>query len=164
MHCLTARFVQGRCLEFGSDGTPLYVPFTPSSDNDSHHLFKRSLIFATTGRGRVAGSIDQKYLEQIVQDFNKTINGDQQEATSQSSIIFDQPIDIPQPELDEITTNRVFHNNSSSENRMWENYNVSDEFLADLDVVYKETSSNAAKTRTFVWTTFVFCVFMTHIY
>ena len=164
MHCLTPCFVQGRCLEFGSDGTPLYVPFTPA-DNDSHHLFKRSLIFANTGRGRVAGSIDQKYLEQIVQDFNKTINGDQQEATLQSSIIFDQPIDIAQPELDEIST-QVFQNSNSSDNSVWENYEVSDEFLADLDVVYKETSSdgNSVKTTAFAGTTFVLCLFMTRIY
>ena len=39
---------QGRCLEFGPDGTPLYVPFT--TDHESHHLFKRSLIFNTTGK------------------------------------------------------------------------------------------------------------------
>ena len=76
------------------------------------------------------------------------------------------PIDIAQPELDEITTTQVFQNNNSSDNRMWENYEVSDEFLADLDVVYKETSStgNSVKTRAFAGTTFVLCLFMTRIY
>jgi hypothetical protein len=61
------RGAQGRCLEFGSDGTPLYVP--EEAGGEGHTLFKRSLIFNSTSR--VAGSIDQEYLQQIVRDFNR---------------------------------------------------------------------------------------------
>ena len=129
---------QGRCLEFGSDGTPLYVPFTPA-DMEPHKLFRRSLIFNTTGRGRVVGSIDQKYLEQIVQDFNKTINGgkEQENSPSSSSVIFDDPIDIPGSELEEMTT-KVFQKTSDDP---WDSSEISDEFLADVDVIYKDKNS-----------------------
>ena len=128
---------QGRCLEFGPDGTPLYVPFP--TDNPPHHLFKRSLIFNTTGRGRVAGSIDQEYLEQIVQDFNKTINGEEAERGlgSSSSVIFDDPIDIPEPELEDITT-KVFQSTSSSP---WSEAETEEEFVADVDIIYQSPAS-----------------------
>ena len=104
-----------------------------------------------TGRGRVVGSIDQKYLEQIVQDFNKTINGgmEEEENLHQSSlVIFDDPIDIPEPELSEITT-KVFQTASVDDNTeetvdddLWENVDVSDEFLADIDIIYKDVTSD----------------------
>ena len=139
---------QGRCLEFGPDGTPLYVPAFTTDHHESHHLFKRSLIFNTTGRGRVVGSIDQKYLEQIVQDFNKTINGGTEEDNLHQSslVIFDDPIDIPEPELSEITT-RVFQNTSidatdEADDDLWESVEVSDEFLADIDIIYKDVTSD----------------------
>ena len=148
---------QGRCLEFGPDGTPLYVPAFTTDHHESHHLFKRSLIFNTTGRGRVVGSIDQKYLEQIVRDFNKTINGETGQEQS-SSVIFDEPIDIPEPELNQITTN-VFQN--SSDDSDWEGYQVEDEFLADLDIVYRENEAEILSASvTFV----LFSVFMSHFY
>ena len=120
------------------DGTPLYVPFT-ASDTEPHKLFRRSLIFNTTGRGRVSGSIDQKYLEQIVQDFNKTINGEkEQEPTPSSSlVIFDDPIDIPGSELDEMTT-KVFQGTPQDP---WDDAEISDEFLADVDVIYNDVDS-----------------------
>ena len=119
-------------MEFGPDGTPLYVPFP--TDNPPHHLFKRSLIFNTTGRGRVAGSIDQEYLEQIVQDFNKTINGEAERGLgSSSSVIFDDPIDIPEPELEDITT-KVFQSTSSSP---WSEAETEEEFVADVDIIYQ---------------------------
>ena len=143
---------QGRCLEFGSDGTPLYVPFT-ASDTEPHKLFRRSLIFNTTGRGRVVGSIDQKYLEQIVQDFNKTINGGKEQELSPSSslVIFDDPIDIPGSELEEMTT-KVFQ---TTQHDPWDDAEVSDEFLADVDVIYKDVDSGGkskteSKTNLFI--------------
>ena len=144
---------QGRCLEFGSDGTPLYVPFT-ASDTEPHKLFRRSLIFNTTGRGRVVGSIDQKYLEQIVQDFNKTINGGkEQEVTPSSSlVIFDDPIDIPGSELEEMTT-KVFQKTPQNQDS-WDDAEVSDEFLADVDIIYKDADSGS-HTKIKSWT-FIF--------
>ena len=130
---------QGRCLEFGDDGTPLYVPFV-TDENEIHHLFKRSLILNSTGR--VIGSIDQKYLEQIVQEFNKTINSNLGRSTtpqsSENLVNFEHPIDIPGQDLDELTT-QVFQYDPPD----WE---ISDEFLADVDVVYleKDISSSIA--------------------
>ena len=38
-----------------------------------HAVFKRSLILNSTSR--VAGSIDQEYLQQIVRDFNRFVGG-----------------------------------------------------------------------------------------
>ena len=109
---------------------------------------------SATGRGRIAGSIDQKYLEQIVQDFNKTINGGMEEEILQSSsVIFDDPIDIPEPELNEITT-KVFQKNSSNDN--WDNIDISDEFLADMDITYiKQSKSFANSMRGVALTTLV---------
>ena len=125
------------------------MPF--SADNESHHLFKRSLIFNTTGRGRVVGSIDQKYLEQIVQDFNKTINGgEEREIQQSSSVIFDDPIDIGEPELNEITT-QVFQNESSDD---WDGIDMSDEFLADVEVVYHHKNHSNMNLPVF-WLLFI---------
>ena len=97
-------------MEFGDDGTPLYVPFL-TDENEIHHLFKRSLILNSTGR--VIGSIDQKYLEQIVQEFNKTINSNMISNTTYKStknlVNFEDPIDIPEPELNQLST-QVFQN------------------------------------------------------
>ena len=105
----------------------------------------------------MAGSIDQKYLEQIVRDFNKTLNGETGQEQS-SSVIFDEPIDIPEPELNQITTN-VFQN--SSDDSDWEGYQVEDEFLADLDIVYRENEAEILSASvTFV----LFSVFMSHFY
>lgn len=91
------------------------------------------------------GSIDQKYLEQIVQDFNKTINGGkEQELTPSSSlVIFDDPIDIPGSELEEMTT-KVFQKTPQDP---WDDAEVSDEFLADVDVIFKDVDSGG-QTKT----------------
>ena len=119
--------------------------------------FCQNIHQCVTGRGRVAGSIDQKYLEQIVRDFNKTLNGETGQEES-SSVIFDEPIDIPEPELNQMTTN-VFQN--SSDDSDWEGYQVEDEFLADLDIVYIENEAEILSASvTFV----LFSVFMSHFY
>ncbi|XP_023320697.1 A disintegrin and metalloproteinase with thrombospondin motifs 18 isoform X2 [Eurytemora carolleeae] len=60
--------VKGRCLEFGDDGTPLYF----HQDTGDTRLRRRSLFVNSTSR--ISGSIDQSLLEQIVQEFNKTLN------------------------------------------------------------------------------------------
>ena len=97
------------------------------------------------------GSIDQKYLEQIVQDFNKTINGGkEQEVTPSSSlVIFDDPIDIPGSELEEMTT-KVFQNTPQNKDS-WDDAEVSDEFLADVDIIYKDVDSGS-QTKIKSWT------------
>ena len=121
-----------------------------------------------TGRGRVVGSIDQKYLEQIVQDFNKTINGgmEEEENLHQSSlVIFDDPIDIPEPELSEITT-KVFQNttNADEDDDVWNDVEVSDEFLADIDIVYRDISSDCHnQLKTSFRTVFLLTVFIFYI-
>ena len=99
------------------------------------------------------GSIDQKYLEQIVQDFNKTINGGKEQELSPSSslVIFDDPIDIPGSELEEMTT-KVFQ---TPQQDPWDDAEVSDEFLADVDVIYKDVDSGGkskteSKTNLFI--------------
>ena len=123
-------------MEFGDDGTPLYVPFV-TDENEIHHLFKRSLILNSTGR--VIGSIDQKYLEQIVQEFNKTINSKMISNTTYKStknlVNFEDPIDIPEPELNQLST-QVFQNGKNN----WDDREISEEFLAD--VVYEDISPN----------------------
>ena len=146
-------------MEFGDDGTPLYVPFV-TDENEIHHLFKRSLILNSTGR--VIGSIDQQYLEQIVQEFNKTINSNLGRSTtpesSENFVIFENPIDIPEPDLDELTT-QVFQNDHQD----WEGLEISEEFLADVDVVYLEkdiSSSFAMLGQIYSTLLFSVCIFV----
>ena len=132
-------------MEFGSDGTPLYVAVPGGSlenqgdhfifkrslkeakmggdikagaedDSDksggepigrAHPIFKRSLILNSTSR--VAGSIDQEYLEQIVNDFNRSLTHD--EAGEEASVNFDDPIDVADLPL--------FHNEDLDHLRTW---------------------------------------------
>ena len=78
--------VKGRCLEFGGDGTPLYEHGPGEQPRFRRALVtgeevplegvlwkegrsRRSLMLNST---RVAGSIDQEYLRQIVRDFNRS--------------------------------------------------------------------------------------------
>ena len=105
------------------------------------------------------GSIDQKYLEQIVQDFNKTINGGkEQEVTPSSSlVIFDDPIDIPGSELEEMTT-KVFQNTPQNKDS-WDDAEVSDEFLADVDIIYKDVDSGS-QTKIKSWTFILIATFI----
>ena len=131
-----------------------------TDENEIHHLFKRSLILNSTGR--VIGSIDQKYLEQIVQEFNKTINSNLGRSTTSESledlVNFEHPIDIPEPDLDELTT-QVFHNDSPD----WDGLEISEKFLADVDVVYLEKDiSSSIATLGHIYSTFLFsvCIFV----
>ena len=150
-------------MEFGEDGTPLYVPFV-TEENEIHHLFKRSLILNSTGR--VIGTIDQKYLEQIVQEFNKTINSNLgRSSTPESSenlVNFEHPIDIPEPDLDELQlTTQVFQNDNPDPD--WDGLEISEEFLADVDVVYlqNDISSSIAILGQIVSTLlFSVCIFV----
>ena len=153
-------------MEFGDDGTPLYVPFV-TDENEIHHLFKRSLILNSTGR--VIGSIDQKYLEEIVQEFNKTINSNLGRSTlttpqsSENLVNFEHPIDIPEPDLAELTTvttvtTQVFQNDQD-----WDGLEISEEFLADVDVVYLEkdiSSSFAMLGQIYSSLLFSVCIFV----
>ena len=115
------------------------------------------------------GSIDQKYLEQIVQEFNKTINSNLGRSTlttpqsSENLVNFEHPIDIPEPDLAELTTvttvtTQVFQNDQD-----WDGLEISEEFLADVDVVYleKDISSSIAILGQ-IYSTFLFsvCIFV----
>ena len=131
-----------------------------TDENEIHHLFKRSLILNSTGR--VIGSIDQKYLEQIVQEFNKTINSNLGRSTtpdsSENLVNFEHPIDIPEPDLDELTT-QVFQNDHHD----WDGLEISEEFLADVDVVYLEkdiSSSIAILGQIYSTLLFLVCIFV----
>ena len=135
--------VKGRCLEFGLDGTPLYVPLL-GEENEIRYLFKRSLILNATSR--IAGSIDQKYLEQIVRDFNRTLNSNDEEKDEKLSsfdVNFDNPVDIPEPELPDFS-DKDFQQKLG---RNLEDLEESDEFLADVSVVYKDSASNISHRK-----------------
>ena len=136
--------VKGRCLEFGLDGTPLYVPLL-GEENAIHYLFKRSLILNTTTR--IAGSIDQEYLEQIVRDFNKTLNSNNEEGNeglSTFDVNFDEPVDIPEPEVPDFSKESLLNKSG----RDLDELDESDEFLADVTIVYKDSASRSHKLIT----------------
>jgi len=133
--------VKGRCLEFGLDGTPLYVPLL-GEENVNHYLFKRSLILNTTTR--IAGSIDQEYLEQIVRDFNKTLNSNNEDGNEELSnfdVNFDEPVDIPAPEVPGFNKDGLVVKSG----RNLDEFDKSDEFLADVTIVYKDSASSGYK-------------------
>lgn len=132
--------VKGRCLEFGLDGTPLYVPHL-GEEKAIHYLFKRSLILNTTAR--VAGSIDQEYLEQIVRDFNKTLNSndEEEEKSPDFDVNFDEPVDIPEPELPDFSKGGFL----GKSGRNLDDFDRSDQFLADVKIVYKDSASSCPK-------------------
>ena len=161
-------------MEFGSDGTPLYVAVPGGSlenqgdhfifkrslkeakmggdikagaedDSDksggepigrAHPIFKRSLILNSTSR--VAGSIDQEYLEQIVNDFNRSLTHD--EAGEEASVNFDDPIDLADLPL--------FHNEDLDHPEDMEgDLDNSDDFPVDFDIIYDKPTSGAAFTK-----------------
>ena len=136
--------VKGRCLEFGLDGTPLYVPLL-GEENAIHYLFKRSLIL--NGTTRIAGSIDQEYLEQIVRDFNKTLNSNNEAGTDEQllgfDVNFDEPVDIPVPEIPDFNKDIL-----QKTGRNLEELDESDEFLAGVTIVYKDSASRDHNLRT----------------
>ena len=78
-----------------------------------------------------------------MQEFNKTINSNLgRSSTPESSenlVNFEHPIDIPDPDLDELTT-QVFQ----SDNPDWDGLEISEEFLADVDVVYLQNDISSS--------------------
>ena len=165
---------QGRCLEFGSDGTPLYVAVPGGSlenqgdhfifkrslkegESDieggvddsaggsqvgGHSIFKRSLILNSTSR--VAGSIDQEYLEQIVNDFNRSLTHD--EAEEEATVNFDDPIDVAELPLfdnEELVNEADYNLNHDIEGDL----DNSDDFPVDFDIIYDKPTSGAAFTK-----------------
>jgi len=105
--------VKGRCLEFGQDDTPLYLQQTNDDNNNNNNesnnnIFRtrRSLVLNSTSR--IAGSIDQTLLEQLVLEFNRTIQQDEtsEPTTTTSSttttvdtqLNFKDPVDVPDVE------------------------------------------------------------------
>ena len=158
-------FVQGRCLEFGNDGTPLYVAVPGGSlgdqadhflfkraasdkhsllggklKTDSHQIIKRSLILNTTSR--VAGSIDQEYLEQIVNDFNRSLT--HKELGGEATVNFDDPIDVDDLPLfdSEDAINDVDYKVFPRED-IDEDLDNSDDFPVDFDIIYDKPTSRA---------------------
>ena len=102
----------------------------------AHPIFKRSLILNSTSR--VAGSIDQEYLEQIVNDFNRSLTHD--EAGEEASVNFDDPIDVADLPL--------FHNEDLDHPEDMEgDFDNSDDFPVDFDIIYDKPTSGAAFTK-----------------
>ena len=162
---------RGRCLEFGSDGTPLYVAVPGGSlenqgdhfifkrslkegesggtveggeeDSDGgskvggHPIFKRSLILNSTSR--VAGSIEQEYLEQIVNEFNRSLTQDQ--AEEEATVNFDNPIDVANLPL--FDNDQLMNLNHDIEGDL----DNSDDFPVDFDIIYDKPTSGAAYTK-----------------
>ena len=170
-------------MEFGSDGTPLYVAVPGANlekqgdhfifrrslketeirgdveagaEDDSdmsggrsigggrHPIFKRSLILNSTSR--VAGSIDQEYLEQIVNDFNRSLTHD--EAEEEASVNFDDPIDVADLPLfhNEDLLNEADYNLDPPEDIEGDLDN-SDDFPVDFDIIYDTPTSGAAVAK-----------------
>ena len=165
-------------MEFGSDGTPLYVAVPGGSlenqgdhfifkrslkegesggdiegredDSDGgsivggHSIFKRSLILNSTSR--VAGSIDQEYLEQIVNDFNRSLTHD--EAEEEATVNFDDPIDVADLPLfdNEDIVNEADYSFDRPEDDEGDLDN-SDDFPVDFDIIYDRPTSGAAYTN-----------------
>ena len=80
-----------------------------------------------------------------MQEFNKTINSNLgRSSTPESSenlVNFEHPIDIPEPYLDELQlTTQVFQ----KDNPDWDGLEISEEFLADVDVVYLQNDISSS--------------------
>ena len=162
-------------MEFGSDGTPLYVAVPggslenqgdhfifkrslkegESGEDDSdggsivggHSIFKRSLILNSTSR--VAGSIDQEYLEQIVNDFNRSLTHD--EAEEEATVNFDDPIDVadlPLFDNEELMDEADYNLNHDIEGDL----DNSDDFPVDFDIIYDKPTSGAAYMKGAIFT------------
>ena len=176
--------IQGRCLEFGSDGTPLYVAVPGASLEDqgdhfvfkrsleeksleeatsvevnsksgqgSHPIFKRSLILNTTSR--VAGSIDQEYLEQIVNDFNRSLTHD--DADEEATVNFDDPIDVADlPLFDDegfVNEEEGYKHLEADEGDL----DNSDDFPVDFDIIYDKPSSGDSYVKASVLLVILVC-------
>ena len=160
-------------MEFGSDGTPLYVAVPGASLEDQpgnrfifkrsltdeesrggidgledyskvegHPIFKRSLILNSTSR--VAGSIDQEYLEQIVNDFNRSLTHD--EAEEEATVNFDDPIDVadlPLFDNGDLMNEADFDHPEDVDGDL----DNSDDFPVDFDIIYDRPTSGAAYTK-----------------
>ena len=107
-----------------------------------HSIFKRSLILNSTSR--VAGSIDQEYLEQIVNDFNRSLTHD--EAEEEATVNFDDPIDVAELPLfdnEELVNEADYNLNHDIEGDL----DNSDDFPVDFDIIYDKPTSGAAYTK-----------------
>merc|ERR550517_1746108 len=109
-----------------------------------HSIFKRSLILNSTSR--VAGSIDQEYLEQIVNDFNRSLTND--EAEEEATVNFDDPIDVAELPLfdNEELMNEADYNLNRPDDIEGDLDN-SDDFPVDFDIIYDKPTSGAAYTK-----------------
>ena len=108
--------------------------------NDSHQIIKRSLILNTTSR--VAGSIDQEYLEQIVNDFNRSLT--HKELGGEATVNFDDPIDVDDlPLFDNEDANNDVDYKVFPREDIDEDLDNSDVFPVDFDIIYDKPTSRA---------------------
>ena len=107
---------------------------------DSHQIIKRSLILNTTSR--VAGSIDQEYLEQIVNDFNRSLTHN--ELGGEATVNFDDPIDVDDlPSFDNEDANNDVDYDVFPREDIDEDLDNSDDFPVDFDIIYDKPTSRA---------------------
>ena len=133
-------FVFKRSLEEKSLEEATSVEVNSKSGQGSHPIFKRSLILNTTSR--VAGSIDQEYLEQIVNDFNRSLTHD--DADEEATVNFDDPIDVADlPLFDDegfVKEEEDYKHSEADEGDL----DNSDDFPVDFDIIYDKPSSGAS--------------------
>ena len=87
-------------------------------------MFKRSLILNETSR--VAGSIDQEYLQQIVREFNRSLTPEEEQ---EFRVNFEDPVDIA--ELPDF-----------AQQSNMDDLDNSDDFPVDVSIIYGETDSS----------------------
>ena len=118
-----------------------------------HPIFKRSLILNSTTR--VAGSIDQEYLEQIVNDFNRSLTHD--DADEEATVNFDDPIDVADlPLFDDegfVNEEEGYKHSEVDEGDL----DNSDDFPVDFDIIYDKPSSGASYVKASVLLVILVC-------
>ena len=146
-------FVFKRSLEEKSLEESTSVEVNSKSGQGSHPIFKRSLILNTTSR--VAGSIDQEYLEQIVNDFNRSLTHD--DADEEATVNFDDPIDVADlPLFDDegfVNEEEGYKHSEADEGDL----DNSDDFPVDFDIIYDKPSSGASYVKASVLLVILVC-------
>ena len=146
-------FVFKRSLEEKSLEEATSVEVNSKSGQGSHPIFKRSLILNTTSR--VAGSIDQEYLEQIVNDFNRSLTHD--DADEEATVNFDDPIDVADlPLFDDegfLKEEEDYKHSEVDEGDL----DNSDDFPVDFDIIYDKPSSGASYVKASVLLVILVC-------
>merc|ERR1711971_804972 len=87
----------------------------------------------------MGGSIEQEYLEQIVNEFNRSLTQDQ--AEEEATVNFDNPIDVA--DLPLFDKDQLMNLNHDIEGDL----DNSDDFPVDFDIIYDKPTSGASYTK-----------------